>query len=99
MLVLLDAALLPGMKAASHGPPRAVGRQRRGQEFPCRPMLHRGQCAKGVAMKKFLVIALGAMLSLAAASGSARATWSSCHYGGYQPWWNIFAHRHHSLTC
>jgi hypothetical protein len=27
------------------------------------------------------------------AAGSARADWGSMHYGGYQPWWNIFAKR------
>ena len=50
-------------------------------------------------MKKFLAIALGATLSLAAASSSAQASWGSCNYGGYQPWWNIFAHRNHGLSC
>jgi hypothetical protein len=43
-------------------------------------------------MKRFasLVIALGA---LAVFAGNARADVHSLHYGGYQPWWNIFAHR------
>jgi hypothetical protein len=48
-------------------------------------------------MKRFasLVLTLGALL---AAANSARADWGSCSYGGYQPWWNIFAHRP-CLTC
>jgi hypothetical protein len=29
----------------------------------------------------------------------ARADWASLHYGGYQPWWNIFAHRNKCMTC
>src|SRR3982750_4681062 len=44
-------------------------------------------------MKRFacLIVALAGLL---VASSSARADgWRSCHYGGYQPWWNIFAHR------
>ena len=43
-------------------------------------------------MKRFacLVIALGGMFL---AAGSARADFGSCHYGGYQPWYNIFAKR------
>ena len=50
-------------------------------------------------MKKFLAIALGATLGLSAASQSADASWGSCNYGGYQPWWNIFAHRNRGLSC
>jgi hypothetical protein len=48
-------------------------------------------------MKRFacLVLSLGSLLAVA---NSARADWGSCHYGGYQPWWNIFAHRP-CLTC
>ena len=48
-------------------------------------------------MKRFasLVLTLGALL---AAANSARADWGSLSYGGYQPWWNIFAHRP-CLTC
>jgi hypothetical protein len=49
-------------------------------------------------MKRFacLVLTLGSLL---AAANSARADWwGSAHYGGYQPWWNVFAHRP-CLTC
>ena len=47
-------------------------------------------------MKRFacLVFALGA---LAASAGTARAD-HGLQYGGYQPWWNIFAHRP-CLSC
>jgi hypothetical protein len=43
-------------------------------------------------MKRFacIVLTLGTLM---VAANSARADWGSCHYGGYQPWWNIFAHR------
>ena len=37
------------------------------------------------------VLALGTIGSLAAEN--ARADFGSLHYGGYQPWWNIFAKR------
>ena len=51
-------------------------------------------------MKKVLAIALGATLGLCAVSQSAQASWGgSCTYGGYQPWWNIFAHRNRGLSC
>ena len=43
-------------------------------------------------MKRF-AIALCATLGLLAGGQSARADWGSLGYGGYQPWWNIFAHR------
>ena len=48
-------------------------------------------------MKRFacLVFTVGTVL---AAANSARADWGSCGYGGYQPWWNVFAHRP-CLTC
>jgi hypothetical protein len=29
----------------------------------------------------------------------ADASWGCCNYGGYQPWWNPFAHRNKCLTC
>jgi hypothetical protein len=48
-------------------------------------------------MKRFASLGLTLGLLLAAAN-SARADWGSCHYGGYQPWWNIFAHRP-CLSC
>src|SRR5437764_13701973 len=51
-----------------------------------------GQPSKGVAMKRFacLVLALGGLM---VSANSARADWGSLHYGGYQPWWNVFAKR------
>jgi hypothetical protein len=49
-------------------------------------------------MKRFALI-IGAVVALAAGSGSAKASWSALHYGGYQPWWNVFAHRNKCLTC
>ena len=49
-------------------------------------------------MKRFALIVCAA-LGIVASSGVARASWSSLHYGGYQPWWNIFAHRNKCLTC
>jgi hypothetical protein len=48
-------------------------------------------------MKRFALIvcaALGVILS----SGVARASWGALCYSGYQPWWNIFAHRNHCMT-
>lgn len=41
---------------------------------------------------------LCAALGLLASQGTAQAGWGSLSYGGYQPWWNIFAHRTHCLT-
>ena len=43
-------------------------------------------------MKRFACLVFTVGVLLATANG-ARADWGSCHYGGYQPWWNIFAHR------
>jgi len=48
-------------------------------------------------MKRFVKV-LCAALGLFAAAQSAHA-WGSASYGGYQPWWNIFAHRNHCMTC
>jgi hypothetical protein len=44
-----------------------------------------------------LLFALGGVLT---AADSARADdWASLHYGGYQPWWNIFAKRNHYMSA
>ena len=43
-------------------------------------------------MKKFACL-LVALLGLCISADHARADWGSAHYGGYQPWWNIFAKR------
>ena len=39
------------------------------------------------------------VLALLLSTSAARADWGSLSYGGYQPWWNIFAHRNHYQTC
>jgi hypothetical protein len=49
-------------------------------------------------MKRFALLVCAA-LGVVASSNVARASWSTLHYGGYQPWWNIFAHRNKCLTC
>ena len=43
-------------------------------------------------MKRFAILLCAAMGFLVMAEG-AQAHWGTCHYGGYQPWWNIFAKR------
>lgn len=49
-------------------------------------------------MKRYAIF-LCAALTLLVGQGLAQAGWGSLHYGGYQPWWNIFAHRNKNLTC
>jgi len=49
-------------------------------------------------MKRFVLIACAA-LGLALSNSVANAGWSSLHYSGYQPWWNICACRNKCLTC
>ena len=48
-------------------------------------------------MKRFALIGC-AVVCLALASSPARASWAALTYSGYQPWWNIFAHRNHCMT-
>src|SRR5262245_36801076 len=48
-------------------------------------------------MKRFALI-VGAILGLLGASSSARASWASLRYSGYQPWYNIFAKKNRCLT-
>ena len=48
-------------------------------------------------MKRFLLLGC-AVVILALSTTSARASWSALCYSGYQPWWNIFAHRAKCLT-
>lgn len=43
-------------------------------------------------MKRIACLML-ALTGILTAADSARADWGSAHYGGYQPWWNIFAKR------
>ena len=49
-------------------------------------------------MKKLLAVTLGAVLGMSCLTDTAQASWASCHYGGYQPWWNIFACRNRNLV-
>ena len=49
-------------------------------------------------MKRFTWM-VGAVLGLVCVSSSARASWGSLSYSGYQPWYNIFAKRNKCLTC
>jgi hypothetical protein len=49
-------------------------------------------------MKRF-ALAICAVVGLALGAGSARAGDGPATYGGYQPWYNIFAHRNKCLTC
>jgi hypothetical protein len=49
-------------------------------------------------MKRFASLLCAALVSLTAAQ-VARADASSLHYGGYQPWWNVFAKRNHGMSA
>lgn len=50
-------------------------------------------------MKRFALIACAALSLLVLTQPLAQANpLSSLHYGGYQPWWNIFAKRNKCLT-
>jgi hypothetical protein len=49
-------------------------------------------------MKRYALM-LCAALGLLVSSGAARADWGSMCYSGYQPWWNIFAHRPKCTTA
>src|SRR5207237_908500 len=57
-----------------------------------------GQPAKGDAMKRFASL-LCAVLAIFTAAEVARADAASLHYGGYQPWWNIFAKRNRYMSA
>jgi hypothetical protein len=48
-------------------------------------------------MKRFTSLVCAVLTSLTA-TGVTRADTSYLHYGGYQPWWNIFA-KHNHMTC
>ena len=43
-------------------------------------------------MKKFACLTV-ALVGLMLSAECVNADWHSSHYGGYQPWWNIFAKR------
>ena len=42
---------------------------------------------------KRIAMTLCAVIGLLIATQGAQASWGSLSYGGYQPWWNIFAKR------
>ena len=48
-------------------------------------------------MKRFALIVCAAF-GLVLSSGVARASWGSLSYSGYQPWYNVFAHRNKCMT-
>ncbi len=49
-------------------------------------------------MKRFAIILCAALGLLVLAEG-AHASWGSLGYGGYQPWWNIFAKRNRCMSA
>ncbi len=48
-------------------------------------------------MKRYAIL-LAAAVAMFVSGNAARAGWGSCDYGGWQPWWNIFAHRNKCLS-
>ena len=50
-------------------------------------------------MKRFACLLTACLGMMLATADSARADWGSLHYGGYQPWWNIFAKRNHYMSA
>ena len=50
-------------------------------------------------MKRFACL-LNALLCVLVLAGNVKADGlASCSYGGYQPWWNIFAKRNHCMSA
>jgi hypothetical protein len=49
-------------------------------------------------MKRYALI-IAAALGIVLSNGVAQAGWGSLTYSGYQPCWNIFAHRPKCKTC
>ena len=49
-------------------------------------------------MKRIIVVACTVACLLLGANSS-RASWGHLSYSGYQPWWNVFAHRNKCMTC
>jgi hypothetical protein len=47
-------------------------------------------------MKRFAILC--AALAGFVCAETAQAGWGSLHYGGYQPWWNIFAKRNRCMS-
>src|SRR5262245_55041752 len=50
-------------------------------------------------MKRFAKKIVCAVLCLSLCGQSAMAGCGYLNYGGYQPWWNIFAHRTKCMSC
>jgi hypothetical protein len=49
-------------------------------------------------MKRYALTVCAALGLVLMGSGVARAGWGGLCYSGYQPWWNIFAHRPKCMT-
>lgn len=49
-------------------------------------------------MKRFAITLSAALGILLLAHSAAEAGWGTLHYGGYQPWWNIFAKRQRCMS-
>ena len=49
-------------------------------------------------MNRFVKVVCAAVALLVAAEG-AQANWGSLTYGGYQPWWNVFAKRNRCMSA
>ena len=49
-------------------------------------------------MKRFALIVCAALGMVVASGNTAHAGWGSACYSGYQPWYNIFAHRNKCMT-
>ena len=49
-------------------------------------------------MKRFASLVCAALGVLGLANG-AQASWGVASYGGYQPWWNVFAHRNRCMSA
>jgi hypothetical protein len=49
--------------------------------------------SQGVMMKRFACLLVAVVGVIVAAESAQADGWGSLHYGGYQPWWNIFAKR------
>src|SRR5207247_2920331 len=50
-------------------------------------------------MNRFVKVLCAAVALLVAAEGAQANGLGSLHYGGYQPWWNIFAKRNRCLSA
>src|SRR5947208_2028452 len=54
---------------------------------------------KGVAMNRFVKVLCAAVALLVAAEGAQANGLGSLTYGGYQPWWNVFAKRNRCMSA